>query len=167
MAIRYARQVVQDGTGKAPELAKEFVASDSFLLTYGDGVGNIDLDSLLSLHKKSRKTGTVTAVRPPARFGALVLDGNTVSRFSEKPQAGEGWISGGFMVFNPAVFRKLKGDRSILETDGLERLAGDRQLAAYRHEGFWQCMDTTRDKLLLERLWATGKAPWITEDHRP
>jgi glucose-1-phosphate cytidylyltransferase len=102
----------------------------------------------------------VTAVRPPARFGGLIFDGDLVPKFSEKPQIGEGWINGGFLVFEPAIFKYLEGDKSSLEADALERLAADHQLAAYRHDRFWQCMDTLRDKRLLERLWQEGKAPW-------
>jgi glucose-1-phosphate cytidylyltransferase len=111
-------------------------------------------------HRSHGRIATVTAVRPPARFGGLVFDGDLVAEFTEKPQIGEGWINGGFMVFEPALFEYLKGDHSNLEVDGLERLAADHQLAAYRHEHFWQCMDTLRDKRLLESLWQGGHAPW-------
>jgi glucose-1-phosphate cytidylyltransferase len=103
---------------------------------------------------------TLTAVRPPARFGGLVFDGDRVACFTEKPQIGEGWINGGFMVCEPGVFDYLKDDQTTLEAEPLERLAADGQLAAYRHEGFWQCMDTLRDKKLLESLWQEGKALW-------
>ena len=103
---------------------------------------------------------TLTAVRPPARFGGLCFEGDLVVRFSEKPQIGEGWINGGFMLLEPAIFDYLASDDTSLEADALERLAEGRQLAAYRHEGFWQCMDTLRDKRYLEALWNSGKAPW-------
>jgi len=103
---------------------------------------------------------TVTAVRPPSRFGGLVFEGNLVKEFSEKPQIGEGWINGGYFVFEPQIFDYLSGDSSILEVDALEKIAAEGQLAAYRHEGFWQCMDTLREKKLLETLWQSGKAPW-------
>jgi glucose-1-phosphate cytidylyltransferase len=130
------------------------------MLTYGDGVGDVNLANLLRFHQTRGRIATVTAVRPPARFGGLVFDGDWVADFTEKPQIGEGWINGGFMVFEPAVFAYLEGDATILEAHALERLAADRQLVAYRHEGFWQCMDTLRDKRLLESLWQSGSAPW-------
>jgi glucose-1-phosphate cytidylyltransferase len=103
---------------------------------------------------------TITAVRPPARFGGVIFDGNLAAQFTEKPQIGEGWINGGFLVCEPAIFNYLEGDDSSLETNALEGLAADRQLVAYRHEGFWQCMDTLRDVRLLESLWHSGKPPW-------
>jgi glucose-1-phosphate cytidylyltransferase len=130
------------------------------MVTYGDGVSDVDLNELLRFHRSHGRLATVTAVRPPARFGGLIFDGELVARFTEKPEAGEGWISGGFLVFEPEVLTYLQGDQSILESDALERLAAGRQLAAYRHEGFWQCMDTLRDKRLLESLWSEGRAPW-------
>jgi len=132
----------------------------TFLLTYGDGVADVDLQALLAFHKRHGRTATVTAVRPPARFGGLVLDRDEIVKFTEKPQAGEGWINGGFLVFEPGIFNYLKDDQSSLELSALETLASDGQLMAYRHEGFWQCMDTLRDKRLLESLWQTGKARW-------
>jgi glucose-1-phosphate cytidylyltransferase len=132
----------------------------TFMVTYGDGVANIDLKALLEFHKSRGRLATVTAVRPPARFGGLIFNGDLVARFSEKPQAGEGWINGGYLVLEPEVFDHfLTGDCS-LEADVLEKLASEKQLAAYRHEGFWQCMDTLRDKRLLESLWQSGQAPW-------
>ena len=133
------------------------------MLTYGDGVSDVDLRALLRFHQSHGRIGTVTAVRPPARFGGLVFEGDLVKEFTEKPQIGEGWINGGFMVFEPRVFDFLKkGDRTVLESDALEQLATDGELAAYRHEGFWQCMDTLREKRHLENLWENGKAPWKT-----
>jgi glucose-1-phosphate cytidylyltransferase len=134
----------------------------SFMLTYGDGLSDIDLGALVAFHRRHGKVATVTAVRPPARFGALHIEGERVTRFSEKPQSEEGWINGGFFVFEPAVFSYLADDRSTLEREPLERLAADGQLMAYRHEGFWQPMDTLRDKQHLEALWASGAAPWKT-----
>ena len=117
----------------------------------------------MQFHKSHGRIGTVTAVRPPSRFGGLVFAGDLVTEFTEKPQIGEGWINGGFMVFEPEIFDYLdQGDQTILEADALERLAADGQLAAYRHEAFWQCMDTLRDKRHLQRLWADGAAPWKT-----
>jgi glucose-1-phosphate cytidylyltransferase len=132
----------------------------TFMLTYGDGVCNVDLDELLRFHRAHGRIATVTAVRPPARFGGIVFDGDLVLEFTEKPQIGEGWINGGFMVFEPAIFNYLTGDNDSLEADALEGLARDGQLAAYRHSGFWQCMDTLRDKRLLESLWHEKRAPW-------
>lgn len=132
----------------------------TFQLTYGDGLADIDISQLLAFHRRMGRTVTLTAVRPPARFGGLVFDGDEVVGFSEKPQAGEGWINGGFMVCEPAIFDYFDGDESSLEYHVLERLAADGQLAAYRHPGFWQCMDTLRDKRLLEKLWQEGTAPW-------
>jgi glucose-1-phosphate cytidylyltransferase len=132
----------------------------TFLVTYGDGVADIDIDKLIAFHKREGLVATVTAVRPPARFGGLVFNGNRVARFSEKPQTGEGWINGGFLVCEPAIFDYLKNDRSVLETDALERLAEEGMLAAYQHDGFWHCMDTLRDKRQLEAMWQTGRAPW-------
>jgi glucose-1-phosphate cytidylyltransferase len=135
---------------------------EPFLLTYGDGVSNVDIAALRHFHRQSGCMATVTAVRPPARYGGLEFDGDRVARFSEKPQTGEGWINGGFMVCEPEVLQFLDDDHSSMELDALERLASVGQLAAYRHEGFWQCMDTLRDKRLLEQLWAAGDAPWCT-----
>ncbi len=136
----------------------------TFMVTYGDGVGNIDLTSLLHFHKQQGKLATLTAVRPPARYGGLEFDGESVVSFTEKPQTGEGWINGGYLVFEPGIFDYLQGDSCSLEIDALQQLAGDGQLAAYRHPDFWQCMDTIRDKQLLERLWSTGEAPWKVWD---
>jgi glucose-1-phosphate cytidylyltransferase len=140
---------------------REVLGADTFMVTYGDGVANIDLHALLAFHRKHGQLATVTAVRPPARFGGLAFDtAGRVHDFIEKPQLGEGWINGGFMVFEPRVLEYFTDDGSVLETDGLERLAADGQLMAYRHDGFWQCMDTLRDKRQLDQLWETGKAPW-------
>jgi glucose-1-phosphate cytidylyltransferase len=139
---------------------REQLMGGTFLLTYGDGVADIDIRRLIDFHRAHGRIATVTAVRPPARFGGLVLDGDQVTTFSEKPQTGEGWINGGFLICEPAIFDYLSGDGSILETEALERLAEQGQLAAYKHEGFWQCMDTLRDKRQLEALWKSGRAPW-------
>jgi glucose-1-phosphate cytidylyltransferase len=133
----------------------------TFMVTYGDGVCDVNLTDLLEFHRAHGRIATVTAVRPPARFGGLIFDGESmVVDFTEKPQIGEGWINGGFMVCEPEIFNYLKGDDSSLEADALEHLASERQLAAYQHGGFWQCMDTLRDKRLLESLWQDGTAPW-------
>jgi glucose-1-phosphate cytidylyltransferase len=133
---------------------------DTFMLTYGDGVANIDLQALLAFHRSHGRAATVTAVRPPARFGDLrIADGRVVS-FAEKPQTGEGWINGGFFVFEPKVFDYIADDSTILERAPLELLARDAQLMAFLHPGYWQSMDTLRDKNALEALWAAGNAPW-------
>ena len=145
--------------GRVKRLESE-LQGQTFLLTYGDGVSNLDLNSLLEFHKRCGRLATVTAVRPPARFGGLIFDGDLVAKFSEKPQIGEGWINGGFLVLEPGIFKYLANDGTSLEADALERLAADGQLAAYKHEGFWQCMDTLREKRLLESLWGTGNPPW-------
>jgi glucose-1-phosphate cytidylyltransferase len=147
-------------TGGRLKRLEPWLRDGTFMLTYGDGVASVDLNRLLEFHRAHRRIATVTAVRPPSRFGGLVFDGDLVAEFTEKPQIGEGWINGGFLVFEPAVFRYLHGDESSLEANALEQLAADRQLAAYRHEAFWQCMDTLRDKRLLDGLWRAGNAPW-------
>jgi len=134
----------------------------TFMVTYGDGVSNVPLDELIAFHRRHGRLATVTAVRPAARFGGITFDGDRVAAFSEKSQIQEGWINGGFLVFEPEVFRYLSGDNDVLEVDLLERLAEQGQLSAYRHEGFWQCMDTLRDKRYLERLWLEGSPPWKT-----
>jgi glucose-1-phosphate cytidylyltransferase len=135
------------------------------MCTYGDGLSDVDIGALVRFHRAHGKLATVTAVRPPARFGGLVFDGDLAVGFEEKPQIGEGWINGGFFVFEPEVFRYLHDDRTNLESDALPCLAADHQLAAYRHAGFWQCMDTLREKRLLESLWHDGQRPWkVWED---
>lgn len=141
---------------------KNWLNDGTFMVTYGDGVGNIDIRALLDFHRAHGKLATVTAVHPPARFGGLVLDEDSVCRFSEKSQADEGWINGGFFVFEPAVFDYLTDDNTTLEREPLEQLAMDGQLRAFRHDGFWQPMDTLREKHLLENLWQSGNAPWAT-----
>ena len=132
----------------------------TFMLTYGDGVANIPCRELIEFHRSHGKLATVTAVRPPARFGGLVFDGDLVTEFTEKPQIGEGWINGGFFVLEPGVLEYIDGDETIWEREPLERLAADGELMAYRHDGFWQPMDTLRDLRLLEALWESGEAPW-------
>jgi len=148
-----------DTGGRVRRLA-DWLGGETFQLTYGDGVSDVDLAALLRFHRRMGRIVTLTAVRPPARFGGLVFDGDDVCGFSEKPQAGEGWINGGFMVCEPRIFEFLEGDQTSLERDALERLAAEGELAAYRHEGFWQCMDTLRDKRQLEALWDSGEAAW-------
>jgi len=150
----------ETNTGGRLRRLREGLGDETFMLTYGDGVCDVNLRDLLAFHRAHGRVATVTAVRPPARFGGIVFDGDLVAEFTEKPQIGEGWINGGFMVFEPAVFDYLEGDHTVLEADALERLAEDRQLAAFRHDNFWQCMDTLRDKRLLESLWEEKRAPW-------
>ena len=151
----------QTQTGGRIKRLQTWLKDGTFMATYGDGVCDVDLQMLLEFHRSQGKMATVTAVRPPSRFGGLVFEGNLVKEFSEKPQIGEGWINGGYFVFEPQIFDYLSGDSSILEVDALEKIAAEGQLAAYRHEGFWQCMDTLRDKTNLEDLIKNGKAPWI------
>ena len=145
--------------GRIRRLA-QWLDDGPFMATYGDGLADLDLAALAAFHRSHGRLATVTAVRPPARFGALVLEDDQVREFSEKPQSDAGWINGGFFVFQPGVFEYLDSDDTILERDPLERLAADGQLMAYRHEGFWQPMDTLRERQLLEVLWAEGQAPW-------
>lgn len=147
-------------TGGRVHRLRAWLAGERFMLTYGDGVSDVNLDSLLRYHIDHGKLATVTAVRPPARFGALELEDDRVLRFSEKPQASEGWINGGYFVFEPGIFDYLSGDGDSLESDALERLAHDDQLRAFKHTGFWQCMDTLRDWRLLDQLWREQRAPW-------
>ena len=155
---------LQTQTGGRIKRLEPFLGGDAnagpFMVTYGDGVCDVDLYKLLQFHREQGKIATVTAVRPPARFGGLVFEGDLVTEFTEKPQIGEGWINGGFMVLEPEIFDYVAGDETVLERDVLELLARGRQLAAYRHEGFWQCMDTLRDKRLLDSQWKSGKAAW-------
>jgi glucose-1-phosphate cytidylyltransferase len=151
---------IETMTGGRIKRLEKCLHNETFMVTYGDGVSNINLHALLEFHRSQGRIATITAVRPPARFGGLVFDGNLVSEFIEKPQIGEGWINGGYMVFEPGLFDYLSNDHTILEAHALERLASDRQLAAYKHDDFWQCMDTLRDKRLLESLWQSGQAPW-------
>ncbi|MBW4620083.1 MAG: glucose-1-phosphate cytidylyltransferase [Cyanosarcina radialis HA8281-LM2] len=147
-------------TGGRVKRLEPWLKDETFMVTYGDGVANVNLAELYKFHKSHGKLATVTAVRPPARFGGLIFEGDLVAEFTEKPQIGEGWINGGFLVFEPEVFKYLEDDNSSLEVGLLERLAANSQLAAYRHNDFWQCMDTLRDLRLLENLWQSGNPPW-------
>lgn len=145
--------------GRIKRLAP-FLGNETFMLTWGDGVSNVDLHDLLRFHRSHGKLATLTAVRPPARFGHLQFEGNQITSFEEKPQTAEGWINGAFFVLEPEIFNYIDGDDTQWEREPLERLAADGQLMAYRHDSFWQCMDTLRDKKLLEDLWQSGQAPW-------
>jgi glucose-1-phosphate cytidylyltransferase len=147
-------------TGSRVHRLRSLLSEEPVMVTYGDGVSDIDLAALLRFHQSHGKLATVTAVRPPARFGELLFDGDLVSRFTEKPQTHEGWINGGFLVLEPGALDYLHEKNCSLEVDTLSRLAADKQLGAYRHQDFWQCMDTLRDKRLLESLWDRDAAPW-------
>ena len=148
-------------TGGRVKRLEPYLKNETFIVTYGDGVSNVNVQELLKFHQSHGRLATVTAVRPPARFGGLIFNGDMVAEFTEKPQIGEGWINGGYLVFEPEIFQHLSGDQASLEADLLERLAAMDQLAAYRHDDFWQCMDTLRDVRLLESLWQKGNPPWM------
>lgn len=148
-------------TGGRIKRVKDYIGCETFMLTYGDGVSDVDFHELVRYHAGHGKTATLTAVQPGGRFGLLDLDGDGgILRFAEKNKEDGGWVNGGFMVLNPQVFDLLEGDSTMFEKEPLERMAKTGQLMAYKHSGFWQCMDTQRDKQLLEGLWAKGQAPW-------
>ncbi|MCK6595740.1 MAG: glucose-1-phosphate cytidylyltransferase [Bacteriovoracaceae bacterium] len=148
--------------GRVKRIAPYIQEGETFCLTYGDGVGDIDIKSLLKFHKGHGKDATLTATQPPGRFGSLVLNENQITNFIEKPQGDGSWINGGFFVLNSNVFKYIENDLTIWEKDPLENLAKDGQLMAFKHHGFWQPMDTLRDKNYLEELWNKNKAPWRT-----
>jgi glucose-1-phosphate cytidylyltransferase len=145
--------------GRIKRLAP-YIGNETFMLTWGDGVSDVNLNDLLAFHRSHGKLATLTAVRPPARFGHMVFAGDQVRDFLEKPQTMEGWINGAFFVLEPKIFDYIDGDDTQWEHEPLQRLAAEGQLMAYRHASFWQCMDTLRDKKLLEDLWAKGTPPW-------
>jgi len=149
-------------TGGRIKRLTNWIGKETFMLTWCDAVSDVDLRALIKFHRSHGRLATVTAVRPPPRFGHLVLEGNKVTQFKEKSKDAEGWINGAFFVLEPEVFDYISGDTTQFERDPLERLAREGQLMAYRHEGFWQCMDTLHEKLLLEKLWRSGHAPWKT-----
>jgi len=146
--------------GRLKRLETWLAQDDTFMFTYGDGVADLDVNALLKFHKAHGKLATVTVVRSPARFGRIALDGDRIAEFYEKPEASEGWINGGYFVLNREAIHYVDGDETIWERGPVERLARDGQLMGYRHYGFWSCMDTIKEKNLLEELWASGKAPW-------
>ena len=146
--------------GRLLRLTPHLQSEGTFMLTYGDGVSSIDITALLAFHRAHGRVATVAAVRPPVRFGELSIEHKRVINFQEKPQAGEGWINGGFFVFEPAIFDFIEGDSTMLEREPLEQLARKGELMAYHHPDYWQCMDTLRDRTALEELWRTGRAPW-------
>jgi glucose-1-phosphate cytidylyltransferase len=158
--LRLVDTALHTQTGGRIKRLAPHLGNETFMLTWGDGVSNINLAELLAFHRSHGKLATLTAVRPPARFGHLELDGDRISDFSEKPQAHEGWINGAFFVLEPGVFDYIDGDSTHFELEPLQRLARDGQLMAYRHSSFWQCMDTIRERNLLEALWQSGNAPW-------
>lgn len=147
-------------TGGRIKRLQPYLDNQTFMLTWGDGVSDVDLKALLAFHRAHGKIATLTAVRPPARYGRLTLDGDRIALFEEKPQLGEGWINGAFFVLEPEVFKYIDGDDTQWEKEPLERLAAENQLMAYKHTSFWQCMDTLREKHLLETLWESGNPPW-------
>jgi len=147
-------------TGGRIKRLEPFMNKETFMLTWGDGLSDVNLHELLAFHRSHGKLATMTAVRPPARYGHLEFEGNRVRAFTEKPQTAEGWINGAFFVLEPGIFDYIDGDQMVWEHEPLEHLSRDGQLMAYKHESFWQCMDTLREKYILERLWASGEAPW-------
>lgn len=147
--------------GRIARLAP-WIGEETFMLTWGDGLSDVNLDDLVAFHRSHGKLATITAVRPPARYGHMEFDGDRVKEFNEKPQAAQGWVNGAFFVLEPKVIEYISGDDVMWEHEPLRRLAADGQLMAYKHESFWQCMDTMREKHILEQLWQTGEAPWKT-----
>ena len=147
-------------TGGRLKRLKKYIGNETFMMTYGDGLSNVNLEKLLKFHKKNKKLVTLTAVRPPARFGVLKLNGQYVRYFKEKSKLDEGWINGGFFVMEPKFLTYIKNDKTYLEKEPLEKISKKGQLTAFKHEGYWQCMDTKRDKDQLENLFKKG-APWL------
>lgn len=149
-------------TGGRLKRVANHIGNEDFCLTYGDGVSDVDISSLVAFHRKQNQLATLTAIQPPGRFGALMLEDNRIKGFKEKPQGDGGWINGGFFVLSPRVIDYIDGDETIWEKQPLEALAAEGQLSAFNHNGFWHPMDTLRDKNYLEELWASGDAPWKT-----
>jgi glucose-1-phosphate cytidylyltransferase len=147
-------------TGGRVKRLKQWLGDSTFMLTWGDGVSDVDLDRLLAFHRAHGRLATVTAVRPPARYGYMEFDNDRVAKFAEKPQTAEGWINGAFFVLEPQVLDYIDGDQTMFEHAPMERLAAEGQLMAYKHDSFWQCMDTLREKHLLQSLWDSGTPPW-------
>lgn len=147
-------------TGGRIKRLMPYMGDSTFMLTWGDGLSTVDLDRLLAYHRSHGKIATLTAVRPPARFGHIEINDGRIVEFSEKPQAAEGWINGAFFVLEPEVCNYIDGDDTLFEREPLERLAAEGELMAYCHDDFWACMDTLRDRVRLEDLWLSGKAPW-------
>jgi glucose-1-phosphate cytidylyltransferase len=147
-------------TGGRVKRLQSLIGNETFMVTYADGLAQIDINALMAFHRSHGKIATITAVPPPSRFGKLDFDGDMILNFSEKPLQNEGWINGGFFVFEPEVFDYIKGDETVLEREPMEKLAKDRELMAFKHTGFWQMMDTLQEKQLLEKLWKAGNALW-------
>ena len=148
-------------TGGRLKRLEKYLMNENFLLTYGDGLSNININELIKFHETHKKIVTISAVRPPARFGSLSLKGSEVIKFKEKTQLGESWINGGFFVIKPEFFNFLKGDETVLESSPLEKVADLKEIMAFKHEGFWQCMDHKLDKDLLDQMVKENKAPWV------
>ena len=142
---------------------KDFIDEDNFMLTYGDGLSNVNISELIDFHKKHNKIATITAVHPKARFGVLNLEGEKVTDFQEKRQLNQGWINGGFFIFKKKIFDYIDNQFTVLEKEPLEKLAKEEQLMAFKHSGFWQCMDTKRDREFLQEIWDSGSPPWNEE----
>tara|TARA_B110000858_G_C17801381_1_gene475489 strand:+ start:205 stop:966 length:762 start_codon:yes stop_codon:yes gene_type:complete len=157
-------RLVQTGkdtmTGGRVRRMKKFIDSENFMVTYGDGISNVNIDKLLEFHKSHSKIGTVTGVRPPARFGELEILDNLVISFKEKPQMQKGWINGGFFIFKKTFFDQIESDKTLLEREPLEKLTANKELLAFKHEGFWQCMDNKRDYDLLQKIWVNNNKSW-------
>ncbi|NMC54499.1 MAG: glucose-1-phosphate cytidylyltransferase [Chloroflexi bacterium] len=151
---------VKTQTGGRIKRLKPYIGNETFMLTWGDGVSDVNIPELIRFHRSHGKLATVTAVRPPARYGFMKFSGDQVSEFTEKPQIGEGWINGAYFVLEPEVFDYIDGDDTVWEKQPMERLANEGQLMAYKHNSFWQCMDTLREKHILQNLWDSGEAPW-------
>jgi len=147
-------------TGGRLKRIRDYLGDEDFCMTYGDGLGDIDITKAIALHHEQGALATLTATQPPGRFGALAINRNLITAFHEKPTGDGGWINGGFFVLSPKVFDLIEGDQTVWEGEPMERLASQGQLSAFCHQGFWQPMDTLRDKVYLEELWATGQAPW-------
>ena len=143
-------------TGGRIKRLKRYLNNENFLLTYGDGISNVNITKLIKFHKKNKKLATLTAVRPPARFGAIKISRNTVKVFKEKSKIDEGWINGGFFCLSPKIINLIKNDMTFFEKEPLEKLSKKKQLMAFKHEGFWQCIDTKRDKILIEKILKKG-----------
>lgn len=152
-------------TGGRVKRIQKYIGNEDFMLTYGDAVSDVNIEELVAFHKKQGKLATLTAVQPGGRFGTLDIDNtNIIKKFAEKTKEAGGWINAGFMVLSPKVFDLIEGDKTIFERYPLEKLSSDNQLSAYKHKGFWQCMDTLKEKMYLEELWETGNAPWKVWD---
>ena len=148
-------------TGGRVKRAEEYINENEFMMTYGDGISDVNINLLVEHHKKNKKLATLSAVRPPVRFGELEIEGDLITRFAEKPRLQKGWINGGFFVLNKKIFKFIKGDEIMFEREPLEKLVELNQLIAFKHENFWKCMDNKRDKDMLEEMWEKNNIPWL------